>query len=240
MRFGIGDDQAPTLRAAYTNSDGYAAVGLPAPEQVGQYEYAVALQDIDGNEFSRTGRLFVLQPKVLTIAVDVRAVKKDPAAAADALNRMADWGVQMVYLTERPAAKTDDVQAWLTARHLPAGPVIVWDWNARGNSVSGALPALREQVPSLVLGVGASSDAQDAFSRLGMAAMRIGSWTAFGDRVMSAKELLEPRDFRDTTPDDVMRMLGLSPDEEVPGTPTDLTELETLMAPPAESAQEQQ
>ena len=64
-------------RAAYTGADGYAAAIVPVPAEPGKYALTVCLQDDRGDEVTRAGACYVLNPRRLVVAVDWEAIEDD-------------------------------------------------------------------------------------------------------------------------------------------------------------------
>ena len=192
-------------RAAFTDDDGYAAVALDAPDQPGRYPLTLDHQDPRGVEFTETGRFYVLDSQRLALAVDWRCVAAADTAAGP-LRALRTAGMQIVYVV-KGGADSDVVHDALAAGDLPDGPVISWD--ARRGTLTGALPAARKSVPSLVILATDRDDLAVHAAALGMAVVDIApDWIAVAARVSKAAATLRDVDFADLAAADVRAALA--------------------------------
>ncbi len=200
-------------RAAYTDAAGYAALAVPVADEPGEYPLHVRLQDARGDEAYAEGRIFVLQPNRLTLAVSWAALQADPAEAADALARLAEAGVGVIYLAGEPARQPESSRAWLAERNLPPGPVLPWVVPAPGDPLTGGLPAARRVLAGLEIVVLAELPAADAVAALEMVPVTLGQadgtavalldWASLAQRLLTAPLLMGEHDFELIAPEDV-------------------------------------
>ncbi|MFB3893775.1 MAG: hypothetical protein ACE15C_17315 [Phycisphaerae bacterium] len=146
------------LRAAYTDRQGYAAAGVPAPAAPGLYHVSVALQDKNGREASTFAPLYVLDARQPVVVVDLESLvlpystfewrwppEKTPpltgGGASDAraaMEKLARGGLNIIYMTRRPPQDGPTIHAELTAGGFPDGPVLQWqreDWRIVGEGI---------------------------------------------------------------------------------------------------------
>lgn len=202
-------------RAAYTDKQGYASAAVPVPAEVGRHAVTVCHQDSQGDEACMAGYVYVLDPTVLALAVDWQTL--EDADAPVALARLAEAGVQIVYVSDIMAAKPQAAHDWLATRGLPDGAVASWawqrDWRWRPTEVVGLLPLARRRVSSMLVGVYRRPDLGDALERLNMAPVHIGpgsagpadatgfdDWSAFAEALLAVQGLRGVQDYKQITP----------------------------------------
>ncbi|MFW6146739.1 MAG: hypothetical protein ACOC7R_05335, partial [Planctomycetota bacterium] len=156
-------------------------------------------------EFTETGRLYVLDPQRLALAVDWRCVEM-AADAGGALRALRNAGVQIVYVVTG-GGDSDALRQTLTERDLPDGPIVSWD--ARRGTITGGLPVARKHLPALVLLATDRNDLRSWAEALDMAVVSVApDWIAVAARVSDAAKALRNADFDATSPADVQAALA--------------------------------
>lgn len=187
-------------RCGRTDDAGYASIAIRVPAKPGRYRVLIDHQDSLGDTVSGQAEVFVLSADKPILAVDLDALPRSGGhvhAAVAALKRL-QLQAQILYTTERKAAKPAEAHDFLKGAGYPAGPVLPWRkprfwrvgrWWKRSDR-PGAMEALRERLPGLLWGITSSAPAGKAFLRAGLKPLIVGrSGPRFGrfDRVTSAE-----------------------------------------------------
>ena len=169
------------LAAGYTDPQGYMALNVPTGQRLGRYYVHVTMQDNRGVELERYVPLYVWDPTMSVVAVELEAVtSKDGAGARAALAKIAS-NAYLVYFTTEPVLQHGTVHRQLQAMNLPDGAVMSWKqeaWHFSGQGMAqrlvvedrlvNPLAYLRMKFPHLKYGLCSSPVAAKAFVEAGM------------------------------------------------------------------------
>jgi len=171
------------LRCARTDEDGYAAVGMPVPEEPSRQVLQMHLQDSLGYTASGAVSVFVLQPDRPVAVVDLDslpAAAPQAESAAQALARVAR-GAQIVYVSGELGDAPTRARQRLADRACPVGAVLPWGkrhaWYARlirAYRQAEILPALRHRLEKLRWGVTADAKAAERLKAAGLDVLLVG------------------------------------------------------------------
>lgn len=97
--------------------------------------------------------------------------------AAEVLNALAPY-FRIVYLTEMDDEAKEAIRTWLRGNKLPSGPIFQWRHGRRYNPLSNGnqkvvLERLREQLPTLLVGIAGGAEEMQAMRANGMLALTI-------------------------------------------------------------------
>ncbi len=145
------------LRAAYTDSDGYAALNVPVPDEPGLYDLYIDYQDDFGEELSKSVPLYVWDRDAEIVAVDLDCLPglESDGSAVEALQAVEEDGesgdllrlppafqalhtiaqdAKILYMTQADISEHAEIGRRLREQRWPEGPVLLWQY--RGWSVS--------------------------------------------------------------------------------------------------------
>jgi hypothetical protein len=186
IRFQIDDG---VERNAHSDKAGYAATLLPMPEKRGFYLMEVNLSDLEGDEVMRYSRTYVWDSQEPVLAVDADfLLKSGNADAVEALNRVLNRGINIIYFTRKGVDDHFSLHTRLEMASYPDGPVLAWKrefyriekisrFRARvvvDKQLVSQLPTLRTMFPNMQAGLCDSALAAEAFSEAGMEVLMIG------------------------------------------------------------------
>jgi len=187
------------LRAARTDTNGYAALNIPVPATPGVYPVNVALQDVEGEEASWDILAFVWDPRRPIVAVDMEAVVRRGVAVAEAgsaMTRLAQVA-NVLYLSDADVATFPELHRALEGAHLPDGPILVWGqagwWQWpwwKGKNVASPLERLREVFPHLETGIAGSRMALEAFQEAKMKCVLVTPLGGYEDASITSWAIL--------------------------------------------------
>ncbi len=178
------------LRAAYTDKAGYAVANVPVGSEVGKAVLTISIMDKNGREAQAYAPVYVLDPSITIVAVDLDAVVNDGRAAAGKaeLNDAARHSY-VIYFTRECAGHHADLHRAMERAELPDGPILQWQghkwavahmpwirvpYYAFSPHVVSPLEGLRKQFPGLQFGLCSSDVAAAAFTQAGLKVTRIG------------------------------------------------------------------
>ena len=145
-------------------------VAVPAPEQ------PVLLVFVDGT-VSEATNLQLLRGKATG---EIPAVE----GASRVLTQLATTH-QLLYLTDLESGFTGKFKEWLRARSMPVAPVLFWDFSrslSHATYLQQRVEKLRQEVPQLRIGVGASFEDAQMFARHGLAGIALDRDADASDR----------------------------------------------------------
>lgn len=193
--------EARFLGSGETDGDGWARVEWK-PEQPGRYDLEARI---------RRGSAYVAFPAPLHVAVPAseqavvlvmvdgivseatnlqllrgKAVAEIPAieGASRVLSALS-VAHQLVYLTDLESGFTGKFKEWLRTHGMPQAPVLFWDFSrslSHGTYLEQRVEKLRQEVPQLRIGIGASFDDAQAFARHGLAGIALDGDADAADR----------------------------------------------------------
>lgn len=187
MRFRVDDGP---LRAAYTDDLGYAAAVVPVPETPGTYTLKIDHLNVEGEELHRTAMVYVWDPNLPAVAVDVDALPPGETysgeLAATALRDVAAEA-NVLYLSRREVDQHGELHAQLARKGYPDGPILLWqrkklhitrkEWELPKIRIEekmvSRLPEIRKRLPGLTVGICRSPLARKAFSEAGLRCVQI-------------------------------------------------------------------
>ncbi|MBS3733597.1 MAG: hypothetical protein KGY99_01580 [Phycisphaerae bacterium] len=190
LEFTVPDSDA--LRAAFTDSDGFAGAIVPAPDAAGLYEVCIRHQDVWGDRCQGAARLFVWEPDRPAVAVDVAALpapdEAEAGVAVRAMKRIASEA-NILYFTQDGVADHAELRTALHLAGYPDGPVLPWlkrRWRLTREGrwswprltfdprMVGPLQQLREAIPALRSGICVAPAAAKAFTGAEMQVVAVG------------------------------------------------------------------
>ena len=148
------------LRAAFTDTNGYAAATVPVGETTGIFYLHLAHTTLRGNEYETYIPTHVWDPQARVTAVDVKALPRRRNDVQRTLMARLAAGSYIIYFTTESIGDHAEVREKLEKAGYPQGPIV--------QRQAGVLEALQERFPRLEVGVANSWRIRRSFDAAGL------------------------------------------------------------------------